>query len=176
MKVNSTLIKYAKNMNGSLIGIGIKDLELIHTIDKNKKILMCDLLNSISPDSKNTDKKRQKKKYVRNLKKQYKKKNIDNMIINVEEVEKILKTFIRDSIYINKETIYYYSKRKTILEKIEHRYHRYTKDTEITKYEDGYILKINTINTKNKFFKDKLYYIHDTLSNGADIIADILIS
>lgn len=176
MKVNSTLKKYVKNMNGSLIGIGIKDLDIIHEIDKNKKILMCDLLNSISPKSKSTDKKRHKKKYVKNLKKQYKKKNIDNMIINVEEVEKMLKTFIRDSIYINKDQIYYFSKRKTILEKIEKRYHRYTNDTEITKYEDGYILKINTANTKNKFFKDKLYYIIDTLSNGADIIADILIS
>ena len=176
MKVNSTLIKYVKNMDGSLIGVGIKDLDIIHAIDKNKKIIMCDLLNSISPDSKNIDKKRKKQKYIKRLKKQYKKKNINNMIINTDEVEKLLKTFIRDTIYINKDTIYYFSKRKTILEKIEHRYNRYTKNTEIIKYEDGYILKIDTTNTKTKFFKDKLYYILDTLSNIADVIADILIS
>ena len=65
MKVNSTLIKYVKNMNGSLIGVGIKDLDIIHAIDKNKKITMCDLLNSISPDSKNIDKKRKKQKYIK---------------------------------------------------------------------------------------------------------------
>ena len=46
MKVNSTLIKYVKNMDGSLIGVGIKDLDIIHAIDKKKKITMCDLLNT----------------------------------------------------------------------------------------------------------------------------------
>ena len=176
MKVNSTLIKYVKNMSGSLVAIGIKDTDIIKTIEKNNKITMCDLLNSVSFDSKTTDKKRRKKKYVKNLKKQYKKNNINYMIVNVDEVNKILKTFIRDSIYINNREIYYFSTRKTILERVEHRYHRYTKKAEITKYEDGYILKINTENAKNNYFKDKLYYIKDTLSNFADLIADILIS
>jgi hypothetical protein len=98
------------------------------------------------------------------------------MIINVEEVEKILKTLIKDTVYVNRKDIYYFSKHKTILEKIEKRYNRYTNLTEITKYEDGYILKINTTNAINSFFKDILYYILDTLSNIADLIADILIS
>ena len=176
MKVNSTLIKYVKNMKGSLVAIGIKDTSIIEEIDKNNKITMCDLLNSVSLKSKTTSKKRQKKKYVKRLKKQYKKKNIDYMIINTDEVEKLLKNIIKDTIYINDKEIYYYSKRKTILDIIEKRYNRYTKNTEIVKYEDGYILKINTKDTKNNFFKEVLYYILDTFSNAADIIADILIS
>lgn len=176
MKVNSTLKKYIKHMSGSLVAIGIKDTELIKEIDKNNKIVMCDLLNSVSLDSKNTDKKRYKKKYVKSLKKQYKKDRINYMIVNVDEVNNLLKIFIRDSIYINNKEIYYFSDKKYKLEKVEKRYHRYTKKTEITKYEDGYILKIDTEGAKNNYFKDKIYYIKDTLSNGADIIADILIS
>ena len=176
MKLKSTLKKYIKNMNGSLIGIGIKDVDLIEEIDKNNKIVMCDLLNSVSINSKNVSKKRKKKIYIKNLKKRYKHNNIDYMIINVDEVIKMLKTFIRDTVYITDKKIYYYSKRKTILEKIESRYHRYTKDTLITKYEDGYILKIDINGCKNNYFKDKIYYVLDTLSNIADIIADILIS
>ena len=163
-------------MSGSLVAIGIKDTDLIKEIDKNNKIFMCDLLNSVSLKSKTSTKKSQKKKYVKNLKKHYKKDKINYMIINIDEVEKMLKTFIRDTIYINNKEIYYFSNRKYILEKVEKRYHRYTNKTEITKYEDGYILKINTENTKNNYFKDKLYYLLDTMSNGADIIADILIS
>ena len=176
MKVNSTLTKYIKNMSGSLVAIGIKDVNIIKTIDKNQKINMCDLLNSTSLSSKTTAKKKGKKKYVKNLKKHYKKNKINYMVVNIDEVSKMLKTFIRDSIYICNKEIYYFSDKKTILGKVESKYHRYTKKTEITKYEDGYILKIDVCDAKNNYFKDKFYYIIDTLSNCADIIADILIS
>lgn len=176
MKVNSTLKKYVKNMSGSLIGIGIQDVKIVEEIDKSNKILMCDLLNCVDLDDDSVvSKKRAKKVYVKKLRKRYKKKRIDYMIINSEEIKPFLKTFIRDTIYINKNEIYYFSEKKDILEKIKKKYHRYTKKTEITKYEDGYILKIDTDGTKNKFLKDKLYYLIDTISNIEDLIADILI-
>ena len=124
MRINSTLVKYVKNMSGSLVAIGIKDTDIIKAIEKNNKITMCDLLNSVSIISKTTDKKRRKKKYVKSLKKHYKKNKIDYMIVNVDEVTRMLKTFIRDSIYINQKDIYYFSSKKTILEKIERRYRR----------------------------------------------------
>ena len=72
MKVVKVLNKYIKKMEGNLVGIGIKDTELIKSIEKNNKITMCDLLNSISTNSKKSIKKREKKKYVKNLKKNYK--------------------------------------------------------------------------------------------------------
>ena len=98
------------------------------------------------------------------------------MIINTSEVDNILKILIKDTVYINKGNIYYYSKKKTTLELIEHRYNRYTKDTKIEKYEDGYILQVNTEKAYNNYFKDGFYYILDTLYNVADLIGNILIS
>ena len=35
-------------MTGTVIGVGIDNKEIIETIDKNNKILVCDLLNSIN--------------------------------------------------------------------------------------------------------------------------------
>lgn len=102
MEVNNTVKKYIKNMSGKVIGIGIDNKEFIESIDKNNKILECDLLNSINIKSFN-GKKSKKKKYVKKLRKKYKKKNIDYMIINANMINKYLKKVVKDSIYINKK-------------------------------------------------------------------------
>lgn len=174
MKVNSNIKKYIKNMTGTVIGVGIDNKEIIETIDKNNKILVCDLLNSININGINKSNK--KKKYVKKLRKKYKKKNVNYIIVNSNEINRYLKTFVRDSIYINDTEIYYYMDKTYDIENITKRYKRYNTEIEVIKCEDGNIIKINTSKAKNKFFKDKFYYIVDTLSNIADIIGDILVS
>ena len=62
------------------------------------------------------------------------------------------------------------------VENIIKRYKRYNTEIEVIKCDDGNIVKINTSKAKNKFLKDKFYFIVDTLSNIADIIGDILVS
>lgn len=175
MKVNSSIKKYIKNMTGKVIGLGIDNKEIIETIDKNNKILECDLLNSI--DIKNDLKgKKRKKKYVKKLRKKYKKKKVNYIIVNSNEINRYLKTFVRDSIYINNREIYYYMDKKYDIENIIKRYKRYNTEIEVINCDDGNIIKINTSNAKNNFFKDKFYFIVDTLSNIADVIGDILVS
>ena len=176
MLLKSKIRSIIKKLDGNLIGIGIKDKSILEEINRNDKIVLCDLLNSISCESFEVDKNRKKKKYVKNLVKRYKKIDIDYMIIDSSEIEKLLKTFIVDSIKISDKKIYIYSDKKHIARRIEKRYRRYTKNTDITKYEDGYILEIKTDNVKIGFIKRKLYYIIDTFSNISDLIADLLIS
>lgn len=176
MLLKSKIRSIIKKLDGNLIGIGIKDKSILEEINRNDKIVLCDLLNSISNESFEVDKNRKKKKYVKNLVKRYKKIDIDYMIIDSSEIEKLLKTFIVDSIKISDKKIYIYSDKKYIAKRIEKRYRRYTKNTDITKYEDGYILEIKTDNVKIGFIKRKLYYIIDTFSNISDLIADLLIS
>lgn len=174
MKVNSNIKKYIKNMTGKVIGAGIDNEEIIDAIDKNNKIIECDLLNSIDI---NTSKgKKKKKKYVKKLRKKYKKKKVNYVIVNSNKINKYLKTFVRDSIYINNTEIYYYMDKKEDTENIIKRYKRYNTEIEIIKCDDGNIIRINTSKAKNKFLKDKIYYILDTLSNIADVIGDILVS
>ncbi len=177
MKINSTLVKYVKNMSGSVIGVGINDEDILNAFNKNSKIKSVDLLQSFN--NKIDSNKLfgfNKRISVKSLRKKYKKKRIDYMLVNANTVEKYLKHFIKDSIYINNDKIYYFSKTKNILNLIAKRYSRYTKDYEIIKCDDGFILKINTKNTKNKFILDKLYYISDTLYNVSDMISNFLIN
>lgn len=177
MKVNSNIKKYIKNMDGNLLGIGIKDESILKEIESNKKIINCDLLNSINKTIKFKSKRKLKKKiYIKKLRKKYKKNNIDFLIVNIEEVDNYLKFFIKDSIYITSNNIYYFIPKEYDVDIIIKRYKRYTSDIELIKCDDGIILKINTINTKNNFFKDKIYFIIDTLNNIIDLIADILIA
>jgi len=176
MKVNSNIKKYIKNMTGTVIGVGIDNKEITETIDKNNKIVMCDLLNSIDIDGKSQGKNKKKKKYVKKLRKKYKKKKVNYIIVNSNEINRYLKTFVRDSIYINNTEIYYYMDKFYDIENIIKRYKRYNTKIDVIKCDDGNIIKINTSKAKNNFLKDKLYFIIDTLGNGADIIGDILVS
>lgn len=176
MKVNSSLKKYIKNMSGKLIGIGIDDLELINEIDKNNKILECDLLNSESKNGFGSGRGKNKKLNIKKIRRKYKKKNVNYIIVNSSEIGKYLKSFVKDSIYINNKEIYYYTKNKYDIDTIVKRYRRYNTKIDILKCEDGTIIKIDTSCAKNHLFKDKIYYIIDTLSNIADLIGDILIS
>ena len=175
MKVNSNIKKYIKNMTGTVIGVGIDNKEILETIEKNNKILVCDLLNSVNIED-NLIQKRKTKKYVKKLRKKYKKKNVNYIIVNSNEINRYLKTFVRDSVYINDTEIYYYMDKNYDIENITKRYKRYNTEIEVIKCDDGNIIRINTSKARNKFFKDKFYFIVDTLSNIADIIGDILVS
>ena len=45
-KINSYLKSYVKNIDGNLLGIGITEENILNLIEKNNKIVNCDLLNS----------------------------------------------------------------------------------------------------------------------------------
>lgn len=175
MKKISNINKYIKNMKGKVLGIGINDTSIIEEIDKNNKIYLCDLLDSISLESSETSKKT-RKKYIKKIRKNYKKKDINYIIIDPTNLFRKLKFLIRDTIYINNQDIYIYMDKEYDYELIIKRYQRYTKDIKLIKCDDGYIIKVNSSNAKNNYFKDKLYYILDTLNNIADVIGDILVN
>ena len=174
MKKISSINKYIKNMEGKVVGIGINDKSVIEEIDKNNKIYECDLLDSIniSGDLKG---KKKRKKYIKKIRKRYKKNNIDYVIIDPTNLFRKLKFLIKDTIYINKKYIYVYMNKDYDYDLIIKRYRRYTKDIKIIKCDDGIIIKIDCKNAKNNYFKDKIYYILDTLSNISDLIGDILV-
>ena len=99
------LQKQINNMEGSLLGIGITSDKLKKAIEKNDKITLCNLLEE------NT-KKTKKKKFsvlnkprtvnIKKIKKVFRKKRVDNIICNSKTIIPFQKTFVRDSVYINK--------------------------------------------------------------------------
>lgn len=177
-KIVKELEKTIDKISGRLLCIGINNEYLLNKIRNNENILYCNFLNAdVSSGTKigKKRKKREKNISIKEFKKYFKKKRIDYTISNISDIEKYLPRFIPDSIYITRKIIYFYGDINYDYEKIIKKYKRYTDKIEVIKTSDSFLLKIDVNNTKNKFFKDKLYYIVDNLEIFADKIGDILV-
>ena len=176
--MNEKLLQIINNLEGSLLGIGFEDDLLLDAIENNNNIYSCYLLTKKNPSSKKfnmTKKGRNKKINIKKIKKQFKKKSLDTIICNYETIKPFYRSFIPNSIYLNKGTLYIYGNKED-LQKIKPKYQRYTSLIKIDKTEDGYIMKINNQNTQNHFFKDNLFKLKDFGSDTIDIITDLLIN
>jgi hypothetical protein len=86
-----------------------------------------------------------------------------------------MKSFLSNSVYINKNMLYIYGSIKdNDLEELVKKYKRYSKDVKAEIKDEEFIIYIDNKKTKTNFFKDKFYYIVDTISNIRNLIADIL--
>lgn len=181
-KVNAVnyLVNEIKKMQGTVLGIGITDEKLKYAIKSNSNILSFELLEEpkskiFNPKKFKTEKckKRQKKVNIKKIRKRYKKKRIDNIICGYKNVSKFAKTFVRDSIYINKGYLYMYGSKEE-LENIKEKYARYTTDIKLVKEKNIYILVANNSNTKNNKLKDIAYWWKDTVTDVLDFLTILL--
>ena len=169
-----SIYKIGKLISGNVIAIGA-DEKLIDILNNNERIINCDLLNGkINVGTKTKRRKKQKIIKIKKLRKIYKKKNIDFILCDLKEIKKYLKTFIRDSVYINKDVLYIYNVDDETKEELIKKYKRYnTKIDEIK--EEKTILKIDNKDSKTNFFKDLKYFFIDNILTIIDILSDILI-
>lgn len=170
------LIEYIKKMDGSTVGIGIDNEKIKNAIQNNDNIKTCYLLEEGSSFSKKKFKIFEKSKTVniKKIKKVFKKKRIENLICNYKTIKPFLKTFVRDSVFINKGKLYIYMEED--YEEIINKYKRYTNDIIIEKNKKQTLLIINNQNTVNKKTKDIKYWWKDTLNNIADVLTNILVN
>jgi len=111
------LLNQVKNMEGSLLGIGITSEKLKKAIQNNNKITICNLLEE---NTKGIGKKKfsilnkPRTINIKKIKKIFKKKRVDNIICNIDTIKKFQKTFIRDSVYINKNKLYIYGNKEDL--------------------------------------------------------------
>jgi len=169
MKLIKEISKIVSNIEGSLIGIGIEEEIIINKIEKNKKIVKCDLLNCYTPDS--TEKGKLKKIKIRKLRKKFKKNKTNYIIYNFEKVCDFKEKFIYDSIYICNREIYIYNKSLNIESTIR-KYSRFCKITEI-KCDNGIIYKIEQFKKMNKL-NELTNKIKDYIIDSIDFISNML--
>lgn len=172
------LISEVKQMEGNLLGIGINSEKIKKAITNNNKITICNLLEEPSSGLKKHKLKSNKhgrKVNIKKIRKVFHKKRVDNIICNLETVKPYLKTFVRDSVYINKNKLYIYGNKKE-LETIIPRYQRYTKDIETKEEGQTTILIINNQNSKNNKLKDIGYWWLDTFNAFIDFLTLILVN
>ena len=177
-KIVKELESIISKLDGKLVCIGLNESFLINKIKENQNIIYCDLLNSnILSKEKNNKKRKSKNLSIKDFRKYFKNKNINHIICNLKEIEKLLPKFIPDSIYINKDYIYLYgNKSEYDFDKIIKKYKRYNVEIEMLDLGDNSLLKINVKNSKNKYLKDKFYYIYDKAEKLVDNISDLIVS
>lgn len=164
------LNKELKKISGSVLGIGL-DEKAQNILDKNKNVVECFLLNSNSTGNSKT-KGRTKTINIKKIRKTFRKKSFDYIIGNFEELKPYLRSFIKNSIYLNKGKIYFYNITDFELEELENRYKRYNSKIDINKD----LVIIDNSNAKTNILKNIIYYTRDVTYDIIDYIGKILVN
>ena len=167
MKKNSVLNKEIENMKGNVLGIGDFNKTLVNKINKNTNITNCNILGNGESDEEG--KSRLKKMRISDIRR-FKHKKINYLICDYNKIDKYLKTFIKDSIYITKDYIYFCTNNE-IIKKL---YNRYNVEIKEVKCSDTNILIINTKKAKNNRVKECVYLVVDTFDKFVEIITNLL--
>lgn len=160
--------KELKKLSGSVLGIGLNEKEK-NILEKNKNVVECYLLDSNSKGS-SKEKGRAKIINIKKIRKTFRKKSFDYIVANFEEVKPYLRSFIKNSIYLNKDKIYFYNINDFELEELEKRYKRYNTKIDINK--DLFI--IDNSNSKTNILKNIVFYFNDLIYDVIDYIGKIL--
>jgi len=177
--MNKELKNYIDKMSGNVLAVGVYNQELLNRLNKNS-----DSLYSINRTKNNSLIKKSKvildgskKINIKKLYKYFKKKSIDYIICNYDEIEEYSKFFVRDSIYLNNNTLYLYTDNIDVdIDYLIKKYRRYDVNIKVNQTKNYTIIIIDNKNSKNKKIREKFYYISDTCHNIGDFITNILIS
>jgi len=173
------IIDAAKNMNGKVVCVGVKDKELLGVLGKNKKADIFTIDRIIHKSLLFKNKKAYlpdgKKINMKKIKKAFKKKSVDYVICDLNEIYEYFKYFLSNSVIINKKTLYIYGTSRFIDPNVlASRYHRYGATTETVIDGDEFIIIVDNSTSKTNWFKDRGYLIVDTFHNMGDMISTSL--
>lgn len=179
MTLINDLKNICNNISGNVITIGLEYKTVESVILKNKSIVNLYEMNfNGKKKTKSNQKCREKGKVIsiKKIKRIFKKKKIDYIVCNIEDISKFLRSFIKNSVYINKTKLYIYGTKGQIdVELLERRYKRYTNEIFITEYKDDVLIEIDNSSSRNNRFKDFWYHISDLVYDVMNFIGDILI-
>ena len=156
-----------RKLKGNLLLIS-NDEKLMNLIEKNKNITESYVLSNISSSKKGKLKFKNKKIQINKIRKYFKKKSIDNIIVDYSLIKKYISCFVKNSIYLNKGNLYFYN----LDEDIDYKYKRYNVEIEKNKN----FMKIDNTKSKNKFINDNYYIFKDKKDKLLDILSDFITS
>ena len=170
------LSKIINNLNGFVLCIGDFDDKLIDIFSKNKNITELEILTNTSKISRKFQKKGGYKKtiYIQKLRKKYKKRNVNYIICDYNNIEEFSKYFVRESIGVSNKEVYIVGDKNLDVNLLKKRFGRYNTKMDEVDTKDGKILKVDVSKAKNNFIKDFFYLISDTLYNLSDYIGEVL--
>lgn len=179
MKLESGIKNNLKDIYGSLSIFGKMYDSILSFINKNKRVISCDLISEYSfIKSGNSTKNGKIKKFnIKKIRKIYGKNGIDTVVINLDEFDKYKKTLIRDSSYIAGKNIIIFSCNKDYdYEMIIKRYKRYKCSCNFFEYENGVIVNIDSTFSSQNRVLNKFYFVKDTLYDVSEAISNFIIN
>lgn len=162
-----------KNLKGRVIAFGFKADKFEKILELNNNITSFDVLNEISR-KKDRKKGRQNKINIKDLRKKYKKKQVDFIIMDVVAMKKHLTYLIKETIYIGK-TIYLYGSKEEAINTLN-KYQRYDITYKETDFKDNLLIKIDISKSKNNKIKDNYYIFKDRVNEFLNVLTDFLTS
>lgn len=178
--MKQSLLQIIENLNGNIFTLGIVDEDLINAIHNNSKIDSFLMLNINKTIEYNKSSNYQEVNNIKitKIKKKNKKKKINYTICEISDCKEHFRTFIDDTIYFNKNKIFYYGNVSEYnLDDLIKKYRRYMVEIELTKFADGeFILEIDTNKAKTNKIKSLYYRIIDFFIMLFDCLADFLLS
>lgn len=165
-KTQKYIVDLLSKTSGNILGIGLEKEEYIKTIEKNENITICNLLNSYDGPQTFKNRGRQKKVNIHKIRKKFKKNRVDEIYCNYYEILEYQKSFIPDSIYIGKSTIYLFGSilNDSDLEKVknlEQKYKHYPVKIKKMIERDYFIYTIDIKNTKSTILADLKFRLLD---------------
>ena len=172
--MNKKMEEILKQLSGKVVGIGLSD-EFVEIVGQNNQIDNFTLMENNS--SKKSGKSgRSKVVHIKKIHKIFKKKKIDFTVVNFNDIEKYIKYFVKNSIFITKKKIYLYGNiNQEQINNLLRKYNRYQVKSNLSKFGKKTIIEIDSTNSRNNYFKDKGYLLFDILDELLTILSDVLI-
>ncbi len=178
------LSNIVKEFTGNVLCLGVKENSILKNLSNNDNISVYTIERKLS---KRIFSKRKKAKVVKDekgkkinikkLRKTFKKKSIDYIVCDINEIYDYFKYFIYDSVVINKKKLYLYGDSKYIDPNVlAKRFERYYAKTEVFISDNQFIIIVDNETSKGSWMKSKCYIIVDTFHNMGDMISAALIS
>ncbi len=167
------LKKVLKDIEGRIIAFGFRTEKFESIINSNKKIISLDVFDEISKKTSLFHSKSKKIK-IKRLRKIYKKKNVDYVIINADEFLKYTYDLVIETIYIAKKVYIFGS--DINVKKFMIKYKRYNISCVEKRIVDNTLCKLDVENVKNNPIKEYLYKIKDKFAGAIDFVVEVLTS
>lgn len=175
------ILEDVKKFKGNVLCIGVNDTKIINELKCNKKISIYELKRTES--RKIFSRKKRFKFYndksvkIKKFRSIFKKKSIEYVIIDLNNLFDYCKYMASNSIYVCNKKIYIYGDSKYYdADILASKFQRYTKSIEKIQIDTSYLVIVDCRNTKFSFIKEKFYLVIDTLHNIGDFISYFLTS
>ncbi len=178
------LTDIVKKMTGEVVCFGVKEENIINLLQKNQNVNAF-LINreprkSIFTRRKKVkigNQKKGKKLNMKKIRKTFKKKSVDYIICDFNEIYDYFKYFIYDSTVINKGKLYLYGNSKYVdANRLGNRFKRFHSEVTVSITGEDFLIIVDNTNSKENWIKAKWYIIIDSFHNLGDMISAALIS